>query len=78
MSVTAKIRPNAEVRLQGYPLSEGVALAHVVLLEAADPKAVTYYRIPKGRAEEELARVHEAVRTASAQLALIVSRVSER
>lgn len=70
--------PLGEIRLNGYPISEGVALARVVFLDEGPHQAVPYYPIQPGETPSELERVRQACETASELLDGIIQQVTER
>ena len=74
----SRVIPKREKRFMGLPISEGVALARVNVLEAVPRDAVPFYVVGKARAPQEKARLQAALEKAAQELDGLVAEVTER
>ena len=71
-------RPEQERRLTGTPISEGVALGRVCVLERVRRQVVPLRTIANAEIPNEYARLEEAISTAARQLDEVVTVVTKR
>ncbi len=72
------VAANNERRITGLPISDGVVLASVHIIESAGGGHVPYYRIGEDAVASEKARLKTALESAAAHLATLIDKVTRR